>query len=114
MAIEPLLRKFRAELKGVSIPNCKIVFKLSAYADDIVILLKEQRDVEKMTEILCDFMTVSSARENWNKSEAILFGKWPNGQPSLSVGLKWSKDGFKYLGVHLGNDMTVKKKTLKV
>ncbi len=40
LAIEPLLRKFRAELKGVNIPYCENVFKLSAYADDIVILGK--------------------------------------------------------------------------
>ncbi len=41
LGIEPLLRKFRVELKGVNIPNCENVFKLSAYADDIVILSKE-------------------------------------------------------------------------
>ncbi len=109
LAIEPLLRKFRVELKGVNIPNCENAFKLSAYADDIVILIKEQRDVNKMTEILSEFTTVSSAKVNWKKSEAILFGKWPNGQPVLPVELKWSKDGFKYLGVYLGDDMTVKK-----
>ncbi len=62
-----------------------------------------------MTEILSEFKTVSSAKVNWKKSEAILFGKWPNGQPALPVELKWSKDGFKYLGVYLGDDMTVKK-----
>ncbi len=71
LAIEPLLRKFRVELKGVNIPNCENAFKLSAYADDIVILIKEQRDVNKMTEILSEFKTVSSAKVNWKKSEAI-------------------------------------------
>lgn len=109
LTIEPLLRKFRADLKGVTIPNCDKVFKLSAYADDIVIFIKEQSDVSKLTKILSDFMVVSSAKVNWNKSEAILVGKWTNGQPSLPAGLKWSRDGFKYLGVYLGDDITVKK-----
>jgi len=54
-------------------------------------------------------MLVSSARVNWNKSEAILVGKWSHGQPSLPAGLKWSRDGFKYLGVYLEDDITVKK-----
>jgi len=40
LTIEPLLQKFRADLKGVTIPNCEKVFKLSAYADDIVIFIK--------------------------------------------------------------------------
>lgn len=109
LTIEPLLRKFRADLKGVTIPHCDKVFKLSAYADDIVIFIKEQSDVSKLTKILSDFMVVSSAKVNWNKSEAILVGKWTNGQPSLPAGLKWSRDGFKYLGVYLGDDITVKK-----
>lgn len=109
LTIEPLLRKFRAELKGVIIPKCEKYFKLSAYADDIVIFIKEQSDVSKLTKILNDFMVVSSAKVNWNKSEAILIGKWLHGQPSLPAGLKWSRDGFKYLGVYLGDDATVKR-----
>ncbi len=61
-----------------------------------------------MTKIVSDFTIVSSAKVNWKKNKAISFGKWPNGQPALPVELKWSKDGFKYLGVYLGDDMTVK------
>ncbi len=67
LGIEPLLRKFRVELKGVNIPNCEFFFKLSAYADDIVILIKEQRNVNKMTKIVSDFTIVSSAKVNWKK-----------------------------------------------
>lgn len=53
-------------------------------------------------------MVVSSAKVNWNKSEAILIGKWLHGQPSLPTGLKWSRGGFKYLGVYLGENTTKK------
>jgi len=89
ITIEPMLQTFRANLKGVSIPNCEKVVKLSAYADDIVLFVKEQSNVSKITAISSDFMVVSSAKVNWNKSEAILkVENWPHGLPSLAAGLK--------------------------
>ncbi|KAK3546765.1 hypothetical protein QTP70_035205, partial [Hemibagrus guttatus] len=46
---------------------------------------------------------LSSAKVNWVKSEAILVGEWGGERPTLPGGLVWKKDGFKYLGVYLGN-----------
>ncbi|KAK3539877.1 hypothetical protein QTP70_015780, partial [Hemibagrus guttatus] len=45
-----------------------------------------------------------SAKVNWAKSEAILVGEWGGERPTLPGGLVWKKDGFKYLGVYLGNN----------
>ncbi|KAK3568147.1 hypothetical protein QTP86_032001 [Hemibagrus guttatus] len=47
---------------------------------------------------------LSSAKVNWVKSEAILVGEWGGERPTLPGGLVWKKDGFKYLGVYLGNN----------
>ncbi|KAK3570175.1 hypothetical protein QTP86_015308 [Hemibagrus guttatus] len=47
---------------------------------------------------------LSSAKVNWAKSEAILVGEWGGERPTLPGGLVWKKDGFKYLGVYLGNN----------
>lgn len=46
---------------------------------------------------------------NWQKSEAIIVGSWLCGEPILPAGLKRTRDGFKSLGVLLGNENIVKK-----
>lgn len=58
-----------------------------------------------MLKVLDDFKTLSSAKVNWKKSEAILVGKWPKRKPRVPDGLKWTRD----LGVFLGNENVVKK-----
>jgi len=58
--------------------------------------------------ILNDFNSLSSAK-NWGKSKAILVGKWSESEPRLPDGLNWTRNGFKYLGVFLGDDNYVKK-----
>lgn len=45
MAIEPLLHKLRRRLSGINLPGCQQVFKLSAYAGDIVVIVKKQDDI---------------------------------------------------------------------
>ncbi len=52
---------------------------------------------------------MSSAKVNRNKSEALLIGNWPKGNPSLPDGLTWGTGGFKYLGVYLGDEMSIQK-----
>lgn len=42
LAIEPLLHRIRTDLSGDFIPGCPVSFKLSAYADDVIILFNKQ------------------------------------------------------------------------
>ena len=104
LAIEPLLIKLRNEVEGVMLPNCTFKFQLSAYADDVAILVKSQRDVDVMLQLFNDFKKLSSNNVNWGKSVALLMGEWKNGSPRLPDDLHWCRDGFKYLGVCIGND----------
>ncbi|KAK3554575.1 hypothetical protein QTP70_025529 [Hemibagrus guttatus] len=75
-----------------------------AYADDLVVMMDSQKDVNVLTDILNDFQVLSSAKVNWAKSEAILVGEWGREQTTLPGGLLWKKGSFKYLGVYLGNN----------
>lgn len=101
MSIEPLLVRMRNLIEGWDLPFSGM--SLCAYADDIVALIKGQKDLEVLQSIIKDFSLISSAKVNWTKSEAIAFGDWEKGLPTLPAGLSWNKKGFKYLGVYLGN-----------
>lgn len=114
MSIEPLLVRIRNKIEGWDLPFSGISFKLCAYADDIVVLIKDQKDLEFLQSIIKDFSLISSAKINWTKSEAAAFGNWEKGLPTLPGGLSWNKKGFKYLGVYLGNSEMLQKKTGKV
>lgn len=109
LAIETLLNKLRRVLEGVSLQACKSTFCLSAYADDVIIMLNKQNDVHLLLRTLRDFETISSAKINWSKSEAVLVGKWERAIPILPGGLSWKKDGLRYLGVFLGDDTIIQK-----
>ncbi|KAK3522473.1 hypothetical protein QTP86_013341 [Hemibagrus guttatus] len=104
LAIEPLLNKLRNHLSGFNIPHANASVYLSAYADDLVVMINTQEDVNVLAAILNDFQILSSAKVNWTKSEAILVGEWGGGQPTLPGGLVWKRGGFKYLGVYLGTN----------
>ena len=82
---------------------------LSAYADDIIVIVKKSERDSRTRKIVSDFKTVSAARVNWGKSEALAVGSWEGGLPSLPGGLKWRRDGLKYLGVYVGNETIVQK-----
>lgn len=76
LAIEPLLLRIRANIDGWNIPQSEYKIKLSAYADDIVVMIKNQEEVNTLQVILKEFGILSSAKVNWCKSEAIVGGKW--------------------------------------
>lgn len=110
LAIEPLLSVLRRVLEGVPLPNCKVSLCLSVYADDVIIMTNKQNDVDLLLKTLKDFGLISSARINWNKSEAVLMGEWKKrAPPNLPEGLCWTRDGLRYLGVYLGNETIVQK-----
>lgn len=106
LSVEPLLHRLRAEISGVSFNT---VLRLSAYVDDLVVILKDQKDIDVLNKITKDFRLLSSAKINWNKSEAILVGNWLGKLPKLPDGLNWKRGGFRYLGVFLGDCSTLQK-----
>lgn len=104
LAVEPLLVKIRESIEGWSIPYSNERIKLSANADDIIVLIKDQNNIMGLKNSIDIFGLISSAKVNWSKSEALLCGKWFGGPPKLPGGLSWKSDGIKYLGVYLGNN----------
>lgn len=42
LSIEPLLHKLRESFTAVCFPQCSVSFKLSCYADDVVVLINSQ------------------------------------------------------------------------
>ncbi|XP_040928666.1 transposon TX1 uncharacterized 149 kDa protein [Betta splendens] len=109
LSIEPLLCKIRSSVDGLFLPDCTLRLVLSAYADDVVVLVRTQHDIQMLEKTVKRFNEVSSAKVNWNKSEALAVGSWKNGRPRLPGGLIWKTGGFKYLGVHLGSEEHVRK-----
>ncbi len=78
--------------------------KLSAYADDVIVLVKNQRDIDVLNETVVSFGKLSSAKVNWRKSEALAVGEGLINRLVLPGGLVWKRGGLKYLGVHLGDE----------
>ena len=106
LAIEPMLHNVRVFIDGLFLPGFNTGFNLSAYADDIIVMVKDQKDVQVLGDIVEKFGRISAAKVNWEKSEALAVGRWAAGLPKLPGGLSWRRGGLKYLGVFLGDSTT--------
>ena len=109
IAIEPLLNSIRSRIAGVCLSEDIPPIRLSAYADDVVVLVKNQAEVDSLSLMVDRFRGISSAKVNWEKSCALQIGEWSGGIMALPGGLEWCKGGFKYLGVYLGDEGTMEK-----
>uniref|UniRef100_A0A8P4KAC5 Reverse transcriptase domain-containing protein n=1 Tax=Dicentrarchus labrax TaxID=13489 RepID=A0A8P4KAC5_DICLA len=109
LSLEPLLQKIRSSVRGLFLPGFNSSVVLSAYADDVVVFIKDQQDVCVLNSVIQKFSVVSAARVNWRKSEALAVGEWREGLPVLPQSLIWRREGLKYLGIYLGNSDIGKK-----
>lgn len=108
LSLEPLLTvKLRLAVRGLLLPGFTKCVVLSAYADDLVVFIRDQQDVAALTHIASRFSAVSATRIKWGKSEALAVGGWPGGLPVLPGRLTWKTNGLKYLGIYLGSDNTM-------
>ncbi|KAK7918761.1 hypothetical protein WMY93_010045 [Mugilogobius chulae] len=46
LAIEPFSHRLRLDLRGVQLPGCPAPFKVTAYADDVMVLVNSEIDVD--------------------------------------------------------------------
>ncbi|KAL7890943.1 hypothetical protein AOLI_G00004190 [Acnodon oligacanthus] len=109
LAIETLLNRLRSKIEGFALPQHDVQHCISAYADDVMVMINRQADIDNLVSAVRDFGDLSAASVNWQKSEAFVVGKWASGLPSLPAGMVWKRGGIKYLGVYLGDVVTQEK-----
>lgn len=64
ITLEPILNKIRVELDGFKCENFFPPIKLSAYADDIMVLINGQNDINKVVDIVNSYGKFSSTKVN--------------------------------------------------
>lgn len=106
IAIEPLLFNLRKVLSGFTIPlysqGSGII--VSAYADDVTVFVNHAKDIKALSNQLDVYEKASSAKVNWDKSEAFWAGQhFSEGFPQLPGNLSWKTEGLKILGIYLGS-----------
>ncbi len=76
----------RKQLCGIGVPGFPEVapVKLTAYADDVTVIIKSTDDVTKLISCLNKFQKATSSRINWDKCASLLLGEWEDiGPPHL-------------------------------
>jgi len=80
------LVSLRKRLRGVSCSNYPDLtpVKLTAYADDVTVVVRNVDDIDHLTTCLNFFKKATSARINWEKCTTLLMGEWrESGPPQL-------------------------------
>ena len=108
IATDILAENLKQQLRGISITlnNKYKEIKLSQYADDTVLFLKNEAEVFKAIHILKEFQLVAGLKLNVAKTEALYLGD--NFQDIMFVaGIQCVTHGsVRCLGIHVGHDQT--------
>lgn len=112
ISIEPMLKMLREKLQGLT-SSCFLntaAVKLTAYADDITVIIRSDDDVKNLISCLNIFQNASSARVNWEKTDTLLLGHWTNqNPPQLPHQRLWNTKGVKILGLFFGTEQYMEK-----
>jgi len=73
MAIEPLLRKIKKE-QIIGIGGLRSTVKMTAYADDLTLLVEDSVSLRRAMSLLEDFQKYSCLKVNGGKTEIIAIG----------------------------------------
>jgi len=91
LATEPLLNKLRLKIEGLVSPHNNLKHQISAYDDDVMIMVNGPNDINTLVKIVEEFGNISAAKINWSKSDALVVGKWEKSPPLLPGGFIWKK-----------------------
>ncbi|CAM2112257.1 unnamed protein product [Caretta caretta] len=76
LAIEPFLCLLRRRLTGLVLREPELRLVLSAYADDVLLVVQDPGDLARVEACQTIFSAASSARVNWVKSSGLAVGGW--------------------------------------
>jgi hypothetical protein len=97
LAIEPLLSCFQHNLEGLRVPE--LAFKVSAFADDILLGLGSGQDFKIAQDCLVLYASASNAKLNNDKCLTLQLGGGGGGGMPVLGELLGDASVFKYLGV---------------
>lgn len=106
MIIETLSNAIRKDsrIEGFSIPGCSQTSKISAYADDGTLTLKDDLSVTRAFDQINNFERASGGKLNLGKTEGSYIGQQA-GREHGPVPIKWRTTNIRVLGTNIGNDM---------
>ncbi|CAM2096446.1 unnamed protein product [Caretta caretta] len=103
LAIEPFLRLFRQRLTGLALWEPELRLVLSAYADDVLLVVQDPDDLVRVEDCQAVDSAASSAWVNWVKSSGLVVrdGWQAISLPPTLQAIRWSAGPLLYLGVYL-------------
>ncbi|CAM5093650.1 unnamed protein product, partial [Natator depressus] len=103
LAIEPFLCLLRRRLTGLVLREPELRLVLSAYADDVLLVVQDPGDLARVEACQAIYSAASSARVNWVKSSGLAVGGWRqvSSLPPALQTIRWSAGPLLYLGVYL-------------
>ena len=101
--IEPFARALKKDssIKGINVGQIEI--KITQYADDTTVLVRDCDSVLRLLELLEEFKRVSGLEINTSKTEAMWIGTWKN-RTEKPFGFKWPNDPVLALGIYFTYD----------
>ena len=106
IVVETLTNAIRKHsgIEGVHVPGNQKRSKVSAYADDSTLTLKDDLSVTRAFDVIYKFERASGSKLNMSKTEGVYVGQQA-GRDHGPVPIKWNTDGIKILGAKIGNDL---------
>jgi exonuclease III len=103
IAIEPLLINIRnnKDINGIMYGGTE--FKISAYADDVTLFMRDLRGIKEVMQTLENFGELTGLQINKDKSEVMGMGRWAYNQDLHGIGLK-VVDAMKVTGIYICQD----------
>ena len=98
LGIELLSRAIKNDptIKGIQVNTHEL--KISQYADDTTVFVRDQDSVVSLLKVLNEFKELSGLEINTTKTEAMWLGKWKD-RTDERFGFKWPKEPVNALDV---------------
>ncbi|CAM2106418.1 unnamed protein product [Caretta caretta] len=102
LAIEPFLCLLRRRLTGLVLQEPELQLVLSAYADDVLLVIQDPGDLARVEACQAIYLAASSAWVNWVKSSGLAVGDWRQASslpPALQT-IRWSAGPLLSFGIY--------------
>ena len=92
-------------IAGIAIPGNDNHVKILQYADDGILCLNDEHEMDRAIHIIDDFGLLAGMKLNLSKCEGLWLGSAKDRQANCSLyGIKWPTEPIRCLGIYIGHD----------